>query len=71
MGSQYRSAIFFHDKEQEDLAMASKEKLEKSGKYKSKIVTQLVPAKEFYPAEEYHQQYLRKRGLAGCKISSF
>jgi len=67
-GSQYRSIIFFHNKEQEDLARASEEKLDKSGKYKDKIVTQIVPAKEFYPAEEYHQQYLKKRGLDNCRI---
>jgi peptide-methionine (S)-S-oxide reductase len=67
-GSQYRSAIFYHSKEQETVALASKQKLEESRVYKNKIVTQIVPAQEFYPAEEYHQQYLKKRGLPGCKI---
>lgn len=69
VGAQYRSAIFFHNKGQEDLARTSKEKLESSGKYKNKIVTEIVPAAEFYPAEEYHQKYLQKRGLPGCKLN--
>jgi len=68
VGSQYRSVIFFHTPEQEAAAKASKEKLEKSGKYKRPIVTQIVAAPTFYRAEEYHQQYLEKRGLAHCGI---
>jgi len=68
VGTQYRSAIFFHNPEQEAAAKASKEKLEHSGAYKRAIVTQIVPASEFWPAEEYHQQYLEKRGLATCHI---
>src|SRR5208282_1643606 len=67
-GTQYRSAIFFHDAQQEAAARASKGKLESSGRYKRPIVTQIVPAAEFYPAEEYHQQYLEKRGLAHCHL---
>jgi len=67
-GTQYRSAIFFHTREQEAAAEASKEALEKSGKFTKKIVTQIVPATAFYPAEDYHQQYLEKRGLAACHI---
>jgi len=67
-GSQYRSAIFFHDAQQEAAARASKGKLESSGRYKRPIVTQIVPAAEFYRAEEYHQQYLEKRGLAHCHL---
>jgi peptide-methionine (S)-S-oxide reductase len=67
-GTQYRSAIFFHDPQQEAAARASKEKLERSGRYKRSIVTQIVPASEFYRAEDYHQQYLEKRGLAHCRI---
>lgn len=62
-GSNYRSVIFYHDKEQKALAQASKEKLEKSGKYKGKVVTEIAPAGVFYRAEEYHQKYLMKRGL--------
>jgi len=67
-GTQYRSAIFFHSPEQEAAAKASKETLEKSGRFSKKIVTQIVPAPTFYEAEEYHQQYLEKRGLASCHI---
>ena len=68
VGSQYRSVIFFHTPEQEAAAKAAKEKLERSGKYKRPIVTQIVAAPTFYRAEEYHQQYLEKRGLAHCSI---
>ena len=68
VGAQYRSAIFFHSPEQEAEAKASKEALDKSGKYKAKIATQIVPEATFYPAEDYHQQYLEKRGLATCHI---
>lgn len=65
-GSQYRSAIFFHDAEQESLARDSKERLEASGKFGRPIVTQIQPASEFYKAEEYHQQYYEKRGGGVC-----
>ena len=68
VGTQYRSAIFFHDAEQEAAAKASKEALQKSGPHKKPIVTEIVPPSEFWPAEEYHQQYLEKRGLAHCTI---
>ncbi len=67
-GTQYRSAIFFHSPEQEAAARASKEKLEKSGRYNRPIVTQIVPASIFYRAEEYHQRYLEKRGVSSCHI---
>ncbi|HMH05977.1 MAG TPA: peptide-methionine (S)-S-oxide reductase MsrA [Terriglobales bacterium] len=67
-GSQYRSAIFFHDAEQETEARASKQQLGQSGAFKKPIVTQIVPAVTFHPAEDYHQQYLEKRGLATCHI---
>lgn len=66
VGTQYRSAIFYHTPEQEQLARASKEKLEQSGVYKRPIVTEITPASTFYQAEDYHQQYLEKRGLASC-----
>ncbi|HLV96680.1 MAG TPA: peptide-methionine (S)-S-oxide reductase MsrA [Candidatus Acidoferrales bacterium] len=66
VGSQYRSAIFFHDPEQEAAARASKAALEKSGKFKSAIVTEIAPAPEFYRAEDYHQQYFEKRGVKSC-----
>ena len=66
VGAQYRSAIFFHTPQQEAAAKASKEKLQPG--YKNKIVTEVTPASEFHPAEDYHQQYLEKRGLAHCSI---
>jgi peptide methionine sulfoxide reductase msrA/msrB len=62
LGSQYRSVIFFHDKEQEKVALESKEKLEKAGTYTNKIVTEIKPAGEFYRAEDYHQRYAEKHG---------
>jgi peptide-methionine (S)-S-oxide reductase len=68
MGTQYRTVIFFHNPEQEAAAKASKEKLQASGTYKRPIVTAIVPAEAFWRAEEYHQQYLEKRGLASCHI---
>ena len=67
-GTQYRSAIFFHSPEQETAAKASKDALEKSRRYSKPIVTQIAPATTFYEAEDYHQQYLEKRGLATCHI---
>jgi len=67
-GTQYRSAIFFHTPEQQAAAQASKEALENAHRYSKPIVTQIVPAVTFYPAEDYHQQYLEKRGLASCHI---
>jgi peptide-methionine (S)-S-oxide reductase len=68
VGTQYRSVIFYHTPEQQRQAQASKELLEQSGRFKRPIVTQIVPAATFYRAEEYHQQYLEKRGLASCHI---
>ena len=68
VGSQYRSAIFTHSPEQEAAARASKARLEASGRFRRPIVTQVEPAGTFYRAEDYHQQYLEKRGLASCHI---
>lgn len=68
IGSNYRSAIFYHSSEQETAAKDSRERLEKSGNYKNPIVTEISPAGTFWEAEEYHQQYLEKRGLATCHI---
>ncbi|MBI3591219.1 MAG: peptide-methionine (S)-S-oxide reductase MsrA [Candidatus Melainabacteria bacterium] len=65
IGTQYRSIIFFHNEEQEKTANASKIKLEKSGKFKNKIVTEIKPAQDFYKAEEYHQQYFEKQKKCG------
>jgi peptide-methionine (S)-S-oxide reductase len=68
VGEQYRSAIFFHTPQQQAAAASSKEKLQASGKFRRPIVTEITPALEFYRAEDYHQQYLEKRGLAHCRI---
>ncbi|HEV8608758.1 MAG TPA: peptide-methionine (S)-S-oxide reductase MsrA [Thermoanaerobaculia bacterium] len=68
VGTQYRSAIFFHDAEQERVASESKNRQEMSGKFRRPIVTEIVPEKPFWRAEDYHQRYLEKRGLAHCKI---
>jgi methionine-S-sulfoxide reductase len=68
IGSQYRSAIFYANPEQERTAKTSLEKLAKSGRYSQKIVTEILPAKEFYPAEEYHQDYLKKNPHGYCHI---
>ncbi|HEV3460009.1 MAG TPA: peptide-methionine (S)-S-oxide reductase MsrA [Thermoanaerobaculia bacterium] len=67
-GTQYRSAIFFHTPEQQAAALAAKQQLERSGAYKRPIVTEITPASAFYRAEEYHQQYLEKRGQASCRV---
>lgn len=66
-GAQYRSAIFFHDVEQQAAALASKQKLELSGKHQQPIVTEITPASTFYRAEEYHQQYLEKQARSRCE----
>jgi peptide-methionine (S)-S-oxide reductase len=68
VGTQYRSVIFFHTPEQEKAARESKAELEKSGKFHRPIATVIEPAPVFYRAEEYHQQYLAKRGLRHCHI---
>lgn len=68
VGSQYRSAIFFHGKEQEAAAKASKQRLQQSGRLRREVVTEIVSAAEFHLAEGYHQQYLEKRGVAACHI---
>jgi len=68
IGTQYRSAIFFHSPEQEAIARNSKAEVEASGKFKRPIVTEITPASTFYRAEEYHQKYLEKRGLSHCHI---
>jgi peptide-methionine (S)-S-oxide reductase len=60
VGNQYRSAIFFHNEEQHRLVLQSKEMLEKNKPFKGPIVTEIVQAGEFYPAEEYHQHYYKK-----------
>ena len=62
-GTQYRTAIFYHSPEQKKTAEAIKERLSRTGKFHKPIATQIVPAEEFWPAEDYHQQYFAKRGI--------
>ncbi len=66
IGSQYRSAIFYHNEKQKQAALKSKEKLEKSGKFNKPIVTEIVHASTFYKAEEYHQRYWEKNKNFVC-----
>ena len=72
VGNQYRAAIFYHDGEQKREAEASRAELEKTKPFRERIVTEIAPASEFYPAEEYHQKYYRKNPIryqyyrAGC-----
>ena len=68
VGTQYRSAIFVHDAGQEATARASKDQLEAEGRFRRPIVTDITPAGVFWAAEDYHQQYLEKRGLSTCRI---
>lgn len=68
VGAQYRSAIFFHTPEQERAARASKQALDASGRLRRPVATEITPASTFWRAEDYHQQYLAKRGMASCKI---
>lgn len=64
VGKQYRSAIFFHNDEQKDIAEKSKASLKDSGKFIKEIVTEIIPAPQFYKAEEYHQKYFKKHGFS-------
>jgi peptide-methionine (S)-S-oxide reductase len=68
VGRQYRSAIFYHSEAQREAAEAAKRKWEASGRWKRPIVTEISPAAPFWKAEEYHQRYLEKRGLASCHV---
>jgi peptide-methionine (S)-S-oxide reductase len=68
VGSQYRSAIFYHDAQQEKEARESKAILEKEKIFKRPIVTEIAPATEFYRAEDYHQRYFERRGIRSCHI---
>ncbi len=68
VGKQYRSVIFFYTPEQEAAARASKQALEKSGRFARPIVTEISPAQRFWRAEDYHQRYLEKRGLGSCHV---
>ena len=64
VGIQYRSSIFFHDESQKQIAQKSKEELDSSGRFSQKIVTEILPAPQFYNAEEYHQKYFKKHGFS-------
>jgi len=68
VGDQYRSAIFFHTAEQEDVARAAVSAVEKEGRFRRPIATVVVPAPEWWPAEDYHQKYFEKHGHFGCAI---
>src|SRR3954464_319493 len=67
-GSQYRSVIFYHDDEQKEAAIASKEAQQAGGRFRRPVVTEITPASTFYRAEEYHQRYLEKQGRSSCSI---
>ena len=67
-GSQYRSVVFYHNNAQRAAAEAAKARFDASGKFRRPIVTAIEPAAEFYPAEDYHQQYLEKRGRTSCHL---
>jgi peptide-methionine (S)-S-oxide reductase len=66
IGSQYRSTIFYHNPEQENIARKSKQQLDDSNSFQNKIVTEIVPAATFYQAENYHQKYYQKIGGGSC-----
>ncbi len=68
IGTQYRSAIFYRTDEQKEIAERSKEAQGTRGLFRRPVVTEISPAMDFFPAEDYHQQYLEKRGLATCHI---
>ena len=69
VGDNYRSVIFFDSPAQEAAAVASKKRLEESGRYRRPIVTEIVPSATFWDAEEYHQKYFTRRGIAStCNI---
>ncbi len=68
VGAQYRSVVFYHTPQQKAAAEASKERLQNSGRHRRPVVTEIVAAGAFYPAEEYHQRYLEKHGRAHCHL---
>ncbi len=70
VGSQYRSAIFYHSEEQREAAEVSKRQIEESGRFGSPVVTEIVPAGKFWRAEEYHQKYHMKKGGGTCATGS-
>src|SRR5438034_8708833 len=68
VGTQYRSVIFYHSPEQKTAAESSMEKIDKSGRFRRPVLTQIEPVSTFWRAEEYHQRYLEKRGQSHCTI---
>jgi peptide-methionine (S)-S-oxide reductase len=68
VGTQYRSAIFVHDDDQEKAALASRDRLADSARFDKPIVTEIVRAGDFWRAEDYHQQYFEKRGIRSCRF---
>ncbi len=66
VGTQYRSAVFYFNEEQKQAAETSKKEMDEAGECVDPIVTEISPARSFYPAEEYHQKYLEKRGMGEC-----
>jgi peptide-methionine (S)-S-oxide reductase len=69
VGTQYRSAIFFHSPDQQSTATAVKERLDAAGQFRGPIVTEITEAGPFYRAEEYHQRYFEKHGGGGCHVT--
>ncbi|NGP43885.1 peptide-methionine (S)-S-oxide reductase MsrA [Bacillaceae bacterium SIJ1] len=70
VGTQYRSAIFYHNEKQKKAAEDSKRQMDASGHFKTPIVTEITKAATFFPAEEYHQKYLEKRGQTSCSVAA-
>ena len=68
VGTQYRSAIFYNNSEEKKLAEDTIDEINESGKFQNKIVTEVESATNFYSAEDYHQDYYKKRGLTSCAI---
>jgi peptide-methionine (S)-S-oxide reductase len=68
IGTNYRSVIFYHDPEQQRIANLSKTEIDRSGRFKRPVVTEIVPAGDFWRAEEYHQQYLEKQDRERCRF---
>lgn len=68
VGTQYRTVIFFHDEDQRERAELSRQKLDESGAFARPVATSIEPAATFWMAEDYHQKYLEKRGLAVCHV---
>jgi len=68
VGTQYRSAVFYHDEAQQAAAARLKERLQASGRFPRPVVTEITPASTFWRAEEYHQKYIQKNGGASCHL---